>query len=428
MVDGLVCKNGQRIVIPSKLRRSCLRRLHIAHLGNKTLCQTRQFIFWPGLSKNITDLISACPASMKYAAKNCAEPLINDLAATKPWQALSIDNFEWKGHKYLIILDRFSHFVVVKSSDRIDTATTIRLLLEVSAEHGLPQKFRCDRGTNFTSPDFTNFCSDLGITLSFSSSYHHQFVPAECSVHTVKNIMKKCNETGKPWCLGLLEYLCTPLDEKTPSPSNLIGHQFKGLCPTFSSLQESQEGTLEHLIEKLLREKLYHDKKSRTLADIQTGSTAVVLDHMSNTWTVGHILDRSNRSYTVELPNDKVIHHNRVDLRPTSVQFQPISTKPVSVSANVPDAVPQSSVTPSKTDSLTVSHPPKAPTPSKSYAKAVMESQLKVARPTTNVKDAVITTRSGRVVRPPPKLNLQLLFLSFVREEICCKQRLLNQS
>ena len=183
--------------------------------------------------------------------------------------------------------------------------------------------------------------------------------------------MKKCHESGTPWCLGLLVYLCTPLDEKTPSPSYLIGHQFKGLCPTFSSLQESQEGTLEHLIEKHLCEKLYHDKKSRTPADIPTGSTAAVLDHRSNTWTVGHILDRSNRGYTVELPNGKVIHHNRVDLRPISVQFLPLSAKPVSVSANVPDTAPTSSVTPPKTDSLTVSHPPKAPTPSKSYANAV---------------------------------------------------------
>ena len=260
-------------------------------------------------------------------------------------------------------------------------------MLEVFAEHGLPQKIKCNRGTNFTSLDFTNFCSDLGITLSFSSFYHQQSVPRECSVRTVKNIMKKCHETGTPWHLGLLEYLCTPLNEKTPSPSNLTGHQFKGLCPTFSSLQESQEGTLEHLIEKCLHEKLYHDKKSRTLADIPTGSTAAVLDHRSNTWTVGHILDRSNRSYTIQLPNGRVIHRNRVDLRPTSVQFQ----------FNVPDTALPSSVTPPKTDSLTVSHPPKAPTPSKSYAKAVVESQPKVARPTTNV---CTTLPNGLQLRP----------------------------
>ena len=196
---------------------------HIAHMGvNKTLYRARQSVFWPCLTKDINEIISACPTCMKYAAKNCAEHLINDLATSKPWQALNIDNFEWKAHKYLVTLDHFSHFIVVKSSDRIDTATTIKLLLEVFAEHGIPNKIRCDRGSNFTSIDFTNYCSDLGITLSFSSSYHHQSVPAECSMHTVKNIMKKCHETGTPWCLGLLEYLRTPLDDKTPSPSSLI--------------------------------------------------------------------------------------------------------------------------------------------------------------------------------------------------------------
>ena len=128
---------------------------------------------------------------MKYAAKNCAESLINDLATSKLWQALSIVNFEWKAHKYLIILDHFSHFIVVKSLDRIDTATTIKFLLEVFADHGIPNKIRCDRGSNFTSIDFTNFCSDLGITLSFSSSHHHQSVSAEHSVHTCEKYHEK---------------------------------------------------------------------------------------------------------------------------------------------------------------------------------------------------------------------------------------------
>ena len=63
-------------------------------------------------------------------------------------------------------------------------------MLEVFTEHRIPNKIRCDHGSNFTSLDFASFCSDLGISLLFSSSYHHQSVPAECSVRTVKNIMK----------------------------------------------------------------------------------------------------------------------------------------------------------------------------------------------------------------------------------------------
>ena len=171
-------------------------------------------------------------------------------------------------------------------------------------------------------------------------------------------------------------------------------------------MQESQEGTLEHLIERCLHEKLYHDKKSRTLADIPTGSNAAVLDHRSNTWTVGNILDRSNRSYTVKLPNGKIIHCNRVDLQPTSVQFQPISAVPVSLPAVTPNAGPSTVTKPSNTDSLTVYQAPKAPSPSKSCTNTVMDSQPGVARPASNVKGAVVTTRSGHVVQSSPKLYL----------------------
>ena len=258
VVDALILK-GNRIVVPTKLRHSCLATLHVAHMGvNKTLLWARQSIFWPGITKEIMQLVSACPACMKYASRNSSEPLINDIAATKPWQALSIDNLEWQGQKYLIILDRFSCFVVVKNSDKLDAHTTIHLMLEVFAEHGIPNKIRCDCGSNFTSLDFASFCSDLRITLSFSSSYHHQSVPAECSVRIVKNIMKKCHETGTSWHLGLLEYLCTPLDENTPFPSSLHGRQFKGLCPILNQTN-SGEGVLEKLINKRLTEKLNHD-------------------------------------------------------------------------------------------------------------------------------------------------------------------------
>ena len=142
--------------------------------------------------------------------------------------------------------------------------------------------------------------------------------------------MKKCHETGTPWHLGLLEYLCTPLDEKTPSPSSLLSRQFKGLCPIFNHTN-SGEGVLENLINRQLNEKLHHDRRSRTLEDILTGSTAAVLDHRSNTWTVGHVLDRTDRRYTVELPTGRVIHRNWVDLRPTSVEFQWIPQSNISL-------------------------------------------------------------------------------------------------
>ena len=36
---------------------------------NKTLYRARQSVFWPGLTKDINEIILACPASMKYVVK-----------------------------------------------------------------------------------------------------------------------------------------------------------------------------------------------------------------------------------------------------------------------------------------------------------------------------------------------------------------------
>ena len=98
---------------------------------------------------------------------------------------------------------------------------------------------------------------------------------------------------------------------------------------------------------------------------------------------------------TLKLPNGKIIHHNRVDLRPTSVQFQSISAIPVSLPAVTPNAEPSTINKPPNTDSLTVSQPPKALSPSKSCPNTVVEPQPRLAMPASKVKDAVVTTRSG---------------------------------
>ena len=61
VVNGIVFK-GQHIIIPNKLRQSCLARLRIALMGiNKTLYRARQSVFLPGLTKDINEIISACP-------------------------------------------------------------------------------------------------------------------------------------------------------------------------------------------------------------------------------------------------------------------------------------------------------------------------------------------------------------------------------
>ena len=109
---------------------------------------------------------------MSHKIKQTAEPLEHDVP-TKPWCSLTLDNFEYKGSLYLIICDRFTRFIVVKKCADLSAHSVILSLLEVFSEHGVPSNICSDRGRNFVSKESDTFCKDLGISLNFSSGYHH---------------------------------------------------------------------------------------------------------------------------------------------------------------------------------------------------------------------------------------------------------------
>ena len=142
-----------------------------------------------------------------------------------------MDNFDFNCKHYLIVVDCFSKFVVVKRSKDLISKTTINLLLDIFSEHGFPVTIRCDRGQNFISNEFVDFCKCLNITITLSSGYHHSSNPAEHVVKTVKFLMKCCLVSNTLWRIALLEYLSTPLSSNIPSTSELMGRQFRGLLP-----------------------------------------------------------------------------------------------------------------------------------------------------------------------------------------------------
>ena len=234
--DGLILKGQHRIVIPETLRTQALQILHNkAHLGlNKTLECARMCMYWPGITDSIKESISACKACLTHSDRNQREPYVSD-ATVKPWSHISLDNFKYRGQHFLMVLDISTKFFVVRPVFSLNTDQMIQALTAIFSEHGMPVAIRCDRGRNFVSDLFHQYCQHLGIKLSFSRAYHHSGNPAERAIRTVKMLMKCCSLTKQSWRLALLEYLSTPLDGNTPSPPQLNGCQFGSLLPSISS-------------------------------------------------------------------------------------------------------------------------------------------------------------------------------------------------
>ena len=123
-----------------------------------------------------------------FSDKQQREPYSSD-TVTRLWSHLSLDNFEFQGHHFLMILDVATKFFIVRTVSSLNTNCTIQTLSSVFSEQGLPIAIRCDGGKNFVSDLFQQYCQHLGINLTFSSTYHHNGNPAERAIRTVKGLM-----------------------------------------------------------------------------------------------------------------------------------------------------------------------------------------------------------------------------------------------
>ena len=217
--NGIILKGHNRIVIQESIRPQAINILHNkAHLGlNKTLEWVHTCMYWPGITDAIKDFISSCKVCLTSSDRQQREPYVSDVQ-TKPWSHLSLDNFEFQGHHYIMILDVSTKFFIVRLVSSLNMICTTQILTSLFSEQGLPISIRCDTGRNFVSDLFQQYCQHLGINLIFSSAYYHSGNPSERAIRTVKGLVKHCTMAKQSWRLALLEYLATPLDSNTPSP------------------------------------------------------------------------------------------------------------------------------------------------------------------------------------------------------------------
>lgn len=190
--------NGQKVVIPKKMRNLILEKIHTGHQGIKK-CQQRanEVIYWPGMYRDIDMFISACRTCQKYTKSNQPEPLAPHQIPRTPWLKVGVDIFEHENIKYLLIVDYYSKFVEVENlRTDMTTENVINKLKKVFSTHGIPLTLISDGGPQFTSKIFKNFANDWNFDhIVVSPHYQQSNGMAERAIQTVKKIIKKSKET-----------------------------------------------------------------------------------------------------------------------------------------------------------------------------------------------------------------------------------------
>ncbi|CAC5400091.1 unnamed protein product [Mytilus coruscus] len=92
-VNGIILK-GEKIIIPTSMRKNMLNKLHEGHLGiEKTRKLARNSIFWPGINAQITDFISKCSVCLESRRSNTKEPMAESETPELPWMTVGTDIF-----------------------------------------------------------------------------------------------------------------------------------------------------------------------------------------------------------------------------------------------------------------------------------------------------------------------------------------------
>ncbi|XP_011859382.1 PREDICTED: uncharacterized protein K02A2.6-like [Vollenhovia emeryi] len=147
VIDGCIFF-GDRIVVPTRLRKQILCELHQGHPGTARMrLLAKSKVFWPKLDVDIQELVRRC--------KNCAT---NDKTPTKctlqswpipqgPWSRVHVDYAgPINDFMYLVVVDAFSNWPEVFKMTTTTSAKTIDRLEEAIARHGLMDTLVSDNG------------------------------------------------------------------------------------------------------------------------------------------------------------------------------------------------------------------------------------------------------------------------------------------
>ena len=390
VVESLVFM-GSRIYIPVTEREAVLKKIHDGHLG-ETKCVRRaaEIVWWPGITMEIKNMVKACPICTEYR-RVPREPLLPSSFPANPWMKLGMDFCQWKGDMYLVIVDYYSRYLICEKMTSTTSRSTMACLERWIFAFGIPRIIVSDNGPQFVSKEFVLFLSKWDIKHVTSSPHYPQSNgEAERAVQTIKGLLNKNANLQQALC----NYRDTPLANGYSPAQLLFGRALNstGFSVSRSVDREgvqawekaSSENQTEHFNQR-------HRARDRTpslspgqLVKVTTGDnhktgTVRKCDGREVTVDIGSSIVRRNRSQVVSRAPDPLPSVDDDVVIPNPVEAMPPSQTPLQAAANPPSPVG--------------ARPPPIP-PRGTTSPSVSGSQTQYV------------TRSGRVVKPPDKLDL----------------------
>ncbi|CAB3982830.1 Transposon Ty3-I Gag-Pol poly [Paramuricea clavata] len=176
-------KTGERLVIPYGVRSHIKARIHASHIGVQgCLRSARDSVYWPGMTKQLTEYILRCPTCNAYPQGQQKEPLISHAIPERPWEKLDQ------------LRSKTSNEIIAK-------------LKSLFARYGVPDQLITDNGPPYNSEAVREFAREFEFEhITSSPGYPKSNGKSENAVRTAKRLVKKARESGRDPYLSLLDW------------------------------------------------------------------------------------------------------------------------------------------------------------------------------------------------------------------------------
>jgi hypothetical protein len=185
LANGILLKNGLIVVPTTDLQLLVLKMRHDSpssgHLGIKKTMEliTRDF-WWPNMHKIVSDYVSSCSCQREKTSRHKPYGLLEPLPTPSfPWESVSTDFIVElpPSHGFNAInvwvcrLTKMAHFL--PCSTTCSSKQLAKLCFEnIFKVHGWPKDVVSDRGPQFISAFWSDFCDLMKISPKLSTSYH----------------------------------------------------------------------------------------------------------------------------------------------------------------------------------------------------------------------------------------------------------------
>ena len=125
-------------------------------------------MWWPGISKQISDVIERCPICVRDSSP-IKEPLIPSELPDHPWQKIGTDLLYLKKSNSILIIDYFSRYIYVIKLKSKTSQAIIEALQCVFSCHGIPETVVNDNRPQYSSNEFDTFAKRYNFIHTTSS-------------------------------------------------------------------------------------------------------------------------------------------------------------------------------------------------------------------------------------------------------------------